>query len=174
MPFTAEQQRERYYANLDENRRKHREYARKNRDKYNAARRELRKRDGDRIREYERERGRLRDAAARYRDKHGRWVDEDKAAMWDSQDGRCYLCGDEMDPDVIDIDHDYACCRRGRSCRVCRRGLAHHRCNVIIGWALDDPVRLRRIADNLGAAQQAFRRRRDAGGQQLPLSDLGS
>jgi hypothetical protein len=162
--YTAAEQKVRYYANLEENRRKAREYARKNRDKLNKQRRQLRARDGDRIREYERGRGRQRDTAARYRDHHGRWVDEDKSAMWIGQDGRCYLCGDEMDPAVVDIDHDHSCCRRGKSCRTCRRGLAHHRCNVIIGWAFDDPARLRRIADNLEVAQQAFRQRREASG----------
>lgn len=160
MTYTAEEQRARYYANLEENRRKAREYARENRDKLNAQRRALRARDGDRIRESERNRGRKRDTAARFRDSHGRWVDEDKAAMWDSQDGRCYLCGDPMEADSVDIDHDHSCCPKGRSCRTCRRGLAHHRCNVIIGWALDDPARLRRIADNLAAAQAAFSERK--------------
>lgn len=174
MSYTAEQQRERYYANLEENRRKAREYVRKNREKVNEQRRALRARDGDRIREYDRNHKRKRDAASRARDKHGRWVEEDRAAMWREQDGRCYLCGEEMNPgkEKIDIDHDHSCCTAKKSCRTCRRGLTHHHCNVVIGWVYEDPERLRYMADALEAAQLAFRQRQAAIGQeQLTLSD---
>ena len=162
MAYTAEQQRERYYANLEENRHKHREYARKNREKYNEKRRQQRAADPEKARERDRARNRKSDPAAKARDAHGRWIEEDRAAMWAAQDGKCYLCGDMMIPEKEDIDHDHSCCPRGKSCRVCRRGLAHHRCNVIIGWAQDDPTRLRRIADNLEVAQRAFRQRKAA------------
>ena len=164
MTYTAEQQRERYYANLEENRRKHREYARKNRDKYNEKRRQQRAADPEKARERDRARNRKPNPAASARGMHGPWIEEDKAVLWASQDGRCYLCGGEMIPGKEDIDHDHSCCPKGRSCRTCRRGLAHHRCNVIIGWALDDPARLRRIADSLEAAQQAFKQRQAASG----------
>jgi len=169
MTYTAEQQRERYYANLEENRRKRREYARANRDKLNAQRRALRARDGDRIREAEREykRGkpRKRDRTKDARERHGPWAAEDWSAMWDAQDGQCYLCGEEMLPEQekIDVDHDHSCCRQGRSCRTCRRGLAHHSCNCAVGYAGDSPGRLRHMADALEAAQLAFRQRQAAG-----------
>jgi hypothetical protein len=178
MTYTAEQQRERYYANLEE--RKAREYARKNRDKLNEQRRQLRARDGDRIREAEREynrnKPRKRDRMKDARDRHGPWAAEDWAAMWDAQEGRCYLCGEEMLPEEekIDVDHDHSCCRQGKSCRNCRRGLAHHHCNVVIGFAGDSPDRLRRIADALEAAQLTLKQRRIAAGigEQLTLSVL--
>lgn len=173
MTYTAEQQRERYHANLEENRRKHREYARANRDKINEQRRQRRAENGDKIREYERKNRRPKSPGASARERHGRWAVEDLAGMWAAQEGRCYLCGDALVPGREDVDHDHACCRKNRSCRICRRGLAHHRCNVMIGWAQDDPERLRRMADALEAAQAAFRQRRAAliGGEQLPLSD---
>lgn len=177
MTYTAEQQRERYYADLEENRRKAREYVRKNRDKVNEQRRALRARDGDRIREYERNRKRPKSPGASARERHGRWAVEDLAAMWAAQEGRCYLCGNDLVPGKEDVDHDHACCRPNKSCRICRRGIAHHRCNVMIGWAQDDPARLRRMADALEAAQLAFAQRKAAAAsniyEQLALSDLG-
>jgi hypothetical protein len=165
MTYTAEQQRERYYANLEENRRKHREYARNNREKYNAMRRQRRAQNPEEARKRDRARTpRPKNLAAQARERHGRWAVEDQAAMWEAQKGLCYLCGEEMHSgkEKIDVDHDHSCCRQGRSCRTCRRGLAHHNCNVAAGYAGDSPDRLRRIADALEAAQLAFRQRQKA------------
>lgn len=82
---------------------------------------------------------------------------EDFARMVADQDGRCYLCGDELpdDPQKVHIDHDHTCCPDGKSCPACRRGLACRDCNHIIGLAHDDPDRLRRIADALRIARRA-------------------
>ena len=97
------------------------------------------------------------------RREHGHWIKEDRAAMWTAQDGKCYLCGKPMDdPRLIRIDHDHACCPQGKSCRTCRRGLAHHRCNIAIGYAGDDPALLRHMADALEQAQIAFLQRKNA------------
>ncbi len=108
----------------------------------------------------------------------GPWIVEDQAAMWQAQGGCCYLCGGKLDPKVeaVHLDHDHSCCAPIRSCRICRRGLAHQRCNVAIGLAEDSPDRLRRMADALEAAQVAFRQRKtEAGaGEQLALSVLDS
>lgn len=175
MTYTAEEQRARYYANLEENRRKHREYARKNREKYNAMRRERRAQDPEKARERDRQRNRKPDPAAQSRSAHGRWIEEDRATMWEAQDGLCYLCGEEMIPDKekIDIDHDHSCCPKGKSCRTCRRGLTHHHCNVVIGWVHENPAVLRHMADALEAARLAFRQRLAASGsEQLPLAWL--
>ena|SRR5215475_4472416 len=74
------------------------------------------------------------------------------AAMWESQDGLCYLCGRSLETVRVHIDHHHSCCPQTYSCRRCRRGLTCNQCNVCIGMAGDDPERLRRIADNLDAA----------------------
>lgn len=76
---------------------------------------------------------------------------EDWAAMWDAQDGLCYLCGDGLDAAQTHIDHDHRCCPRDHSCAFCRRGLACGRCNQLIGLAGDDPDKLQRITDSLRA-----------------------
>jgi hypothetical protein len=94
--------------------------------------------------------------------------------MWQAQNGCCYLCGEELDPktEAVHLDHDHSCCPPIRSCRTCRRGLTHRRCNVAIGLAGDDPARLRRMADALEAAQLAFRQRQatSGAGEQLTLT----
>lgn len=76
-------------------------------------------------------------------------------AMWKAQRGCCYLCGDPLPANRrhVHIDHDHSCCPPGKSCATCRRGLACHPCNTLIGHAQDDPARLRRIADRLEFAK---------------------
>lgn len=78
----------------------------------------------------------------------------DWQAMRDAQGGCCYLCREPLS-DVtkeIAIDHDHSCCPSGSSCAGCRRGLACHGCNMLIGIARDDPGRLIMIAENLRKA----------------------
>lgn len=70
--------------------------------------------------------------------------------LWESQDGRCYLCGDKLVRGrETHIDHDHECCGAGESCFQCRRGLACGHCNLVLGHVFDSPARLRRIADAL-------------------------
>lgn len=90
-------------------------------------------------------------------------------AIYEEQDGRCYLCGDAMAIDAAFVEHDHSCCASNSSCPICRRGLAHHRCNIAIGFAGDDPARLRRMADALEAAQLAVDHRKADADQQLTL-----
>ena len=75
--------------------------------------------------------------------------------MWAQDKGCCYLCGDALRDGTrqVHIDHDHTHCPQGYSCAVCRRGLACHSCNLLIGLAKDDPDRLERIAANLRTAQ---------------------
>lgn len=89
---------------------------------------------------------------ANLRRKHG-IRPEDLVQMYEAQGGRCYLCGDLLPADRRQwaIDHDHRCDEK-RSCRYCRRGLACHPCNFLIGHALDNPERLRRIAASLEVA----------------------
>lgn len=97
-----------------------------------------------------------------YNTKHGCDWDELFAQLWHTQQGKCYLCEDPLDRGKyrgIHLDHDHSCCRLGRSCEKCRRGLACMQCNSLIGWAKDDPDRMRRIADNLEAANILVRQR---------------
>ena len=110
--------------------------------------------------------------------KHGMTL-EQWAALWESQDGRCYLCRGPMSKELTGkdgavIDHDHACCGSDKSCRFCRRGLACRLCNLVIGCAGDDPARLRLIADNLEAAMQSLTVRQAGRPLALPLwgSDL--
>lgn len=120
-----------------------RAYYAANRDKINARNREIRDRAKDRDAQLRRTHGMRRDEWTR---------------LWAAQDGRCYLCRDELQPDVphaVTIDHVHSCCGPRRSCRACRRGLACANCNAAVGQALDDPGRLRRIADNLEVANAA-------------------
>lgn len=99
---------------------------------------------------------------------------EDWAALWNAQDGRCYLCGEQLvDRDrQVHVDHDHSCCPRDHSCQICRRGLACADCNLAIGHLREDAPRLRRMADALEAAQAAVESRKASMNEQLIL-DIG-
>lgn len=84
---------------------------------------------------------------------HDGMMPEAWAALWDAQEGRCYLCHDPL-PGSPATDHDHRCCPAGASCQICRRGLACNACNRLIGMARDDPGRLHRIAGNLETARE--------------------
>lgn len=90
--------------------------------------------------------------------KHGLYP-EGWLALFAAQEGLCYLCGEPLpdDPASVHIDHDHRCCGPKSSCPSCRRGLAHIRCNTLLGMAGDDPARLRRIAANLAKAKRRIR-----------------
>lgn len=180
-----ENTREYYAQNCKKAREQRREYYAQNREAWRQRYRENReeKLERDRLRRQQnleayRERGRER--YARNRDKilaRARtarlWADhglrpEQWIALWDAQGGLCYLCGNEMTEDAV-IDHDHSCCPQNKSCRTCRRGLAHSQCNSSIGMAKDDPDQLRNMADALQAAKEAFESRRTNAHEQLPL-----
>lgn len=97
-----------------------------------------------------------------------------KQEILNAQDGKCYLCGDELAYDAAVVDHDHACCRPISvkptvSCAYCRRGLACERCNHVVGHAGDDPERLVRIAASLAAVLPIVRARIDSKPRQLAL-----
>lgn len=147
-----EQQRE-YMAGVGRDKR--REWYLRNRERILEQRRAYVAANGDQIRAYRREyylRNRERLKADGTRNRHGIYP-ADWQAMWDAQEGRCYLCGEVLTTDDAQVDHDHACCGPNRSCPVCRRGLAHRLCNVAVGQAGDDPTRLRRMADALEVAK---------------------
>lgn len=183
IPLATEEER------LEARRAKVRRWRARNRDKVNAKQREAKRANREasnkRQREYRAANPeKYRQTAARWREANrdlawAYWLKNihclspgDWNAMWQSQGGRCYLCGDEL-PLGKDthIDHDHACCGRRRSCKACQRGLSCSRCNRLIGLAGDDPDRIKRIAAALRAAKAATAKRRAASRQQeMPLS----
>jgi hypothetical protein len=62
----------------------------------------------------------------------------------------CSLCGEPFDESVREliacIDHNHKCCPVGKSCKACRRGLIHSRCNLILGHSKDNSELLRKAA----------------------------
>lgn len=101
---------------------------------------------------------------------------EDFTRIREAQQGLCYLCGDPLPDDRarVAVDHDHRCCPRKKSCEYCRRGLACNRCNLLIGWAKDDPQLLRLIADKLEAVITAATRRIASKPSQAALFDPGA
>lgn len=156
----------------ERNRPRSRAYYANNREPMKAAAREYRLRNGDEIRRREREKywsgGQKQMRAWRLMFYHG-MRPEDWAAMWDAQQGLCYLCSEELGDQRAVIEHDHSCCPPESSCRICRRGLAHSDCNSSIGMARDDPARLRRMADALEAAQAIVEQRKAEAGEEIVL-----
>lgn len=194
LTVTPEEKREydrlRWERDRERLRQQQREKYARNRDKYREQRREYREQNKDKLRAqkaayYQRNRSEIRRRAAAYRQQnpdkareadlkknHGMRL-EDRDAMWVAQGGRCYLCGNQLDPENskrVHVDHDHSCCGKERSCRICRRGLACEECNKAIGMAHDDPSRLRRMADALEAAQMLVTQRKAAAPRQEQLS----
>ncbi len=162
-------QRESYAKNRESILERNRAYSRKryieNRQKVLESNRKFRSANRERI------------VAARMMAHHGPDAATAWAIMWDAQDGRCYLCGEEMTtargqgppPTAAVVDHDHRHCPPETSCNVCRRGLACNRCNSMIGLVKDDPVLLRLIAANLHAAAAAVTERMADAPQQEAL-----
>ena len=100
---------------------------------------------------------------------------EDWAALIAAQDGRCCYCERPLPEDrtKIHIDHDHTCtCGPDKSCISCRRGIACHHCNAIVGRADDDPDRLERVAANLRHLGADARRRINGKPAQAELFDI--
>jgi hypothetical protein len=160
-PDPAGRQRERrrqyYVANRSRISAQQREYYQANRQERLEAVKAYTEANQGKIREYKRRY--YQSSGARVRQNvlegsHGRDIAADWAAMWEAQQGRCYLCERDMDPDDAHVEHWHGCAAHGpkKSCRLCRRGLAHQPCNLVVGHAADDPSLLRIIADNLERA----------------------
>lgn len=80
-------------------------------------------------------------------------------AAWKAQDGKCASCGDPMapkgkEPDSVCVDHDRSCCPGGESCGKCVRGLIHRNCNLVLGYAKDNPEVLLRAVEYLRKWQE--------------------
>lgn len=163
----VEGQRRRYAGNRESRQEQGREYYAANRERIQAQRAAYRPKSLEATRQW-----RLQNKGAisvkGMFERHGLTPDA-WAALWEMQDGLCYLCGRQLDPKATDVDHDHSCCGPKQSCNICRRGLAHRYCNNLIGFAGDDPDRLRRIADELEAAKNAVRERMSVSAERLAL-----
>jgi hypothetical protein len=93
------------------------------------------------------------------------------AELWHEQDGCCYLCELPVPLEEAHLEHDHRCCPRLKFCARCVRGVAHERCNHVVGHAGDDPDRLELIAWNLRVKLAEVDERLAAGPEQLPLED---
>ena len=71
----------------------------------------------------------------------------EKAQIADAQGG-CGICGrPEPGRKGWVVDHDRTCCATDASCSKCRRGILCQWCNSALGYAADNPLILRRMAD---------------------------
>jgi hypothetical protein len=149
-----------------------RKYREAHPDKLSAQNREYRSANSDQLRDKERRR-RTPDLERERGLKRLHGIDGARvAAMWKAQEHNCYLCGRHLDLDKAFVEHWHGC-QAGHdpktSCGSCRRGLAHHNCNILIAFAGDDPDLLRLIADNLEAANRSVQKRQEKAPQQLTL-----
>lgn len=67
-------------------------------------------------------------------------------ALLAAQGGGCAGCYRPPLGRRLAVDHDHTCCPGPRSCGKCVRGLLCDPCNRAIGLLLDDPARMRRLA----------------------------
>lgn len=146
-----------YRANREERRERNRQYYEANRDDVLARVKSYADANRPQIQEYKRRYYQASGARVRQKvleRKHGRDIAAVWAVMWKAQQGRCYLCGRDMDPDDAHVEHWHGCAAHDpeKSCRHCRRGLAHQNCNLVVGHGGDDPDLLRVIAGNLERA----------------------
>ncbi|HET9975372.1 MAG TPA: endonuclease domain-containing protein [Streptosporangiaceae bacterium] len=160
-------------ANGDYIRESSRRYYAENREKILERTRRYHEVNRDKRREWSRRYQQVNRAAVRqYGLKYAHGLDEGaRSAMWQEQGRRCYLCGDALELAAVRVEHWHGCPGHSpkRSCPDCRRGLACHQCNVIIGLAGEDPAMLRRIADNLERANIDVAARQAAMPQHITL-----
>jgi hypothetical protein len=76
-----------------------------------------------------------------------------------AQQGGCGACGSTThNGHNWHVDHDHACCPGAKSCGECVRGILCALCNLAIGYAKDDPERLRNMADYLEQFKKMYER----------------
>lgn len=82
-------------------------------------------------------------------------LQEDYDRILAEQGGGCANCGlTNDDGRQLAVDHDHACCPGDKSCGKCVRGLLCVGCNLMLGYAKDDPDLLIAAADYLKKWQQ--------------------
>jgi hypothetical protein len=154
----------RYYANIEHEQARGRQYYQDHREEKRAAALAWRAANLDKVRAYWREQWhRKTQSQRRPRRQSGHGGPEEWARMWEAQSGRCYLCQVEFLPgDKVRVDHDHDCCNSAKndaSCRACRRGLAHDACNLLIGIGEDDANLMLVIAGNFERASDLAKAR---------------
>ena len=90
--------------------------------------------------------------ARRLRDRFNMTVQEYDDLL-ERQGGGCAVCGAAAGRRRLHVDHDHSCCpvtrKDFRTCGRCVRGLLCSACNRALGYASDDPARLRALAEYL-------------------------
>jgi hypothetical protein len=83
--------------------------------------------------------------------KHDRYIrsipQAEYDALFEAQGGVCAVCGHPPKRYRLSLDHDHK--------TMALRGLLCHACNRLIGFARDNPERLRRAADYLEGSWDA-------------------
>jgi hypothetical protein len=157
----------RYYANLDHEIERGRNYYAGHREQQLASSKAWALANPDKVREIDRRRSRKN----RARGGDPGWQRRQEArrapllAVIGSSD-RCYLCLRAFVPGTkVCIDHDHTCCPELRSigCPVCVRGQAHGPCNQLVGLAGEDVDVLRTILRTFPLADSAAKARIAAG-----------
>lgn len=84
------------------------------------------------------------------RNKHGMTREEKREAA--RKQGGCLICRRKAPSDKGWVmDHDRSCCPGDKSCEKCRRGILCTWCNSAMGYAMDSPELLRKMAAYLEA-----------------------
>jgi hypothetical protein len=65
---------------------------------------------------------------------------------WIGQKGECGSCFQKLTVEGTHIDHDHACCGKGKSCTKCRRSLLCRACNVSLGILHEDADKIDKLA----------------------------
>lgn len=74
-------------------------------------------------------------------------------AAFEEQGGVCAICGNKCTSGrTLSVDHDHSCCPGSASCGKCIRGLLCTRCNMGLGYFLDDANRLRAAVSYLSGS----------------------
>lgn len=94
-----------------------------------------------------------RGAAATRKYRYGLSI-ADLNRMLAEQGGACAVCGDRIDMIHAHVDHDHSCCARRKSCGRCVRSLTCKYCNLMLGYAYDQPERLMSAAAYLVRHQE--------------------
>jgi hypothetical protein len=107
------------------------------------------------------------------RRRHGLTADE-KTAIAIARGG-CAACGSmETGGKGWVVDHDHRCCPGEQSCVKCRRGILCTYCNSALGYAKDDPARLRAMANYLDRTAAVSRTSEEVIGYATRISESES